>query len=465
MKTIIIPLFDGMITRNLLFTDVKKVLIKRGIRLVLLPPEGKGELYEQKWADGKNIFVDKTPVWKNSRLDSIFINLFLQSIPTKFMRVRQVDWYWYQKKYIFYVVVSILRFFGRFRIYRWLIRKIALLQPVQPAAREIFDRWQPDLIFAPTMIPVIEVSLMRLAKEHGKMTIGMAKSWDNLTSKAFIRVFPDWVIVHNEMQIEEAATLFDYPRERVVVTGIPQMDDYVNSSLIEPREAFCKKLGLDPKKRIFLYAPAGNWMNKLDVEVFEMILDWIDAGEFPNCQILLRLHPAYASKTESFKGRANLVVERPGKQFGERLKSVEFDDEDIHHLASSLKHSDIVFHTASTIGLEAAFLDRPVINLALDGKQKKDYWHSVVRYYDREHCIPFIASGGGRFVKTADELKAAIHDYLKDPSLDHNGRERLVSMLCYKKDGKAGERIGTFIADIVEGKRERYQNQKIGVRL
>lgn len=452
MKTIIIPFFDGIVARNILSTDVKRILVERGIRLVLLPPETKEDLYEQKWADGKNIFVDKTPVWKNSRIDSAIQNLFLQSIPTEFMRIRQVDWYLHNKKYFHYVGVTILRFFGQFKFYRLLIRKFALLvQPIRNEAYKIFEKWKPDAVFLPTMIPAIEVSLARLAKKQGKIVIGMAKSWDNFSSKAFIRVFPDWVIVHNELQIEEAANLFDYPREKVVVTGIPQMDHYRDDSFTVPREEFCKKLSLDPNKKIILYAPAGDWMNPNDKETLEMILGWILDGTLANCQVLLRLHPGYKSRTEELKGRENLVVERPGKRIGDRLKSVEFDEDDMQHLASSIMHSAVVLHTASTIGMESAFLDRPTIHIGFDGLQKLPYWKSVIRYYDREHCVPFVASGGGRLVKSAEEMKQAIMAYLFEPTLDHEGRDRLVSMVCYKADGKAGERIGEFLVEKING--------------
>lgn len=446
MKTVIIPFFDGMIARNILHTDVASILRNCGVRMVIIPPEGKGDLYTKKFSDGKTIFVESSDdVWKNSRLDSILLNIFLQSIPTRFMRIRQVDWYWHNKKYIHYGVVSVLRFLGRFKVYRWCIRKMALFQPIKPRAREIFEKWKPDAVFAPTMISGIEVALLRMAKEKGKITIGMAKSWDNFTSKAFIRVFPDWIIVHNELQIEEAVTLFDYPRDKIVVTGIPQMDHYRDASFIESKSDFCEKLGLDPDKRILLYAPAGDWMNPNDKETLEIILGWIDDGTLQQCQVLVRLHPGYHSRTEELKGRKNLVIERPGKHFGERLKSVEFEEDDMRHLASSLKHSAVVLHTASTIGMEAAYLDRPVIHIGFDGHKKLSYWKSVVRYYDREHCVPLVASGGGRLVKDADELKQALLAYLNTPSLDHEGRERLVTMLCYKPDGCAGKRLGEFL--------------------
>lgn len=451
MKTVIAPFFDGIIARNVLYTDVLPRLRSEGIRLLIIPPEGKEELYREKFDDGVMVRVLPTgSLWKPTFFDSVILNLFLQSIPTRFMRIRQVDWYWHQKKYIHYYAASALRFLGRFYWYRTCIRYLALLQPVRKEIRTLFDEWNPDAVFAPTMIAPLEVGLLRLAKSKGKTTIGMAKSWDNFTSKAFIRVFPDWIIVHNRLQIDEAAQLFDYPKDRIFVSGIPQMDRYQDPSFMEPRAAFCKKLGLDPEKRIILYAPAGDWMNPYDKETLERILDWIEGGEIADCQVLLRLHPGYHSRTEELKGRKHLVVERPGKHFGTRLKSVEFDQDDIHHLANSLHHAAVIIHTASTIGMEAAYLDRPVIHLGFDGNNQLPYWKSVRRYYDREHCVPFVTLGGGRLVQNPEELLKSLNMYLNDPTVDYEGRQRLAQLLCYSFDGKAGERIGSFIAEKVK---------------
>jgi len=451
MKTILVPVFDGMVARNLLYTDVIQTLIKNGgIRVVIVPPNGKADYYQSQFADGKNIFVDKTLFWRKSTSQFVFEKLFLHSIPTNFMHIRQVDWYWNKGKHITYAGVSILRTLGHFHFWHHLLRFFDSLVPVPKYLEDIMDTWQPDMVFAPTMIARDEVALMRLARRRDKKTIGMFKSWDNPTSKAFLRFFPDAIIAHTEIMKQEAIALYGYPAERIFVTGVPQFDAYAHPDFIEPRESFFKKIGADSNKKLITFAPAGDWMTLYDKEILEYILDWIDVGKLPNCQVLLRLHPAYESKTEELAGRAHLVIERPGKHFegvdkNATLKSVEFDLGEIRHLGSTMKWSSVTINTASTLVIESAIFDTPVVLLGFDGDKKLSYWKSVCRYYDREHFVPIVRSGGAPMVKSKEELLRALLNYLEDSKLHHEGRVLIQGEQGYDSQGHAGEKVAQVL--------------------
>jgi hypothetical protein len=44
-----------------------------------------------------------------------------------------------------------------------------------------------------------------------------------------------------------------------------------------------------------------------------------------------------------------------------------------------------------------------------------------------------------------EELLKYINMYLENPSLDKEGRKRIINEQCYKLDGRSGERIGEKI--------------------
>jgi len=450
IKTVLIPIHDGTVSKNLLRTDFLRILKDTdAIRIVLLPAHADLQMYEKEFGQMDKVIIEHSKVYnENDRIEIFFGSIFKHSIPTKFMKIRQVDWYRNQGKYVLYYGTSVLRFLGHSRLWRRFLRVINNLEPIDPKVRAVYEKWKPDIVFAPTMVSRVEVALMRLARRDKKIVIGMPKSFDNLTSKAFLRVHPDVLIVPNETGVKEAVTLYDFPSDRIVVGGICQYDAYVHPEIIEERETFLSKLGLNPQKRTILYAPAGDWMNPTDHEVLAEILKWIDEGIFPNTQVLLRLHPTYESKTEELKGHPNLIVERPGKHFG-NLKWYEFEKEDIKHLANSLYHADVVINTASTMMVEGSIFDTPVISLGFDGYKKMDYWHSVVRYYDREHLVPIATSEGVRLVKSFEELKSSLATYFENPQQDTEGRKEVVKRVCYKLDGKSCERTAQVVLDAV----------------
>jgi len=448
-KTILMPVFDGTITKNLLRTDFLRILLAEGnVRVVLVPPKGKYELYRKEFEQPGTVEVETLPAWRHGKVEDAFGYLYKHSISTHFMKIRQVDWYLHEGKYVHYALASFLRIMGRFPWWRRVLRVLNRLEPIQHEARVLYERWRPDLVFAPTMIPRLEVALMRLAQQDGVPVVGMAKSFDNLASKAYLRVHPDLLIVPNATGVEEAVHLYDYPRERVRVTGICQYDAYVRPDVLEQKDAFFKTLGLDSAKQTILYAPAGDWMNPHDKGTLARILGWIRDGSIPRAQVLLRLHPAYESATEELTGDPHLVVERPGEQHGD-LRRYEFKDADVRHLASSLAYANVIVQTASTLMVEGAIFDTPIIGTAVDGEPDTPYWGSMRRYYDREHVVPVVRSGGMRVVHTPPELLDALRTYLEDPTRDREGRRCAVEAVCYRMDGKSCERTARVLLSLL----------------
>lgn len=444
-KTILMPVYDGTITKNLLRTRFLQLLIANGnVRIVIIPPSGKSELYKKEFEVPGEVEVESDRYWKHDSVEYAFAYLYKHSIPTNFMKIRQVDWYIHKRQYVRYACASTLRFMGRLHWWRRILRKLNYLEPIPREVRELYERWSPDVVFAPTMIPRLENALMKLARADGKTVVGMAKSFDNLTSKAYLRMHPDLLIVPNTTGVDEAALLYDFPRERVRVTGICQYDDYVRPEIFEERGEFFKKLGLDPNKKTILYAPAGDWMNPNDKEILALVLEWIEDGTLPNTQVLLRLHPAYESRTEEFAGNPNIVVERPGQHYGS-FKSYEFVNADVQHLASSLKYADVLVCTASTLMVESAIFDTPIVALGFDADNAQDYWHSVRRYYDREHCVPIVRADGMKIVYSSTDFLNATQEYLAHPEHEYEGRKRIVTAICYKVDGHACERTARAV--------------------
>jgi CDP-glycerol glycerophosphotransferase (TagB/SpsB family) len=122
----------------------------------------------------------------------------------------------------------------------------------------------------------------------------------------------------------------------------------------------------------------------------------------------------------------------------------EILEDDMEHLANSLYHAAVVITTTSTISIDAARFDKPIINMAFDGWEKRPFHKSVRRKFTRHHAHyqPIVKSGGVYIVNTFDEMPAAINRYLEHPEYEQEGRARIVREQCQFTDGKSGERIG-----------------------
>jgi hypothetical protein len=102
---------------------------------------------------------------------------------------------------------------------------------------------------------------------------------------------------------------------------------------------------------------------------------------------------------------------------------------------------------ASTIGVEAAIFDTPVVDVAFDGESPVEPAKSVRRYYRFTHYANVMKRGAQRIAETPDALVGHVASYLLDPSLDREGRRLVVQDQVQFTDGKSSDRIARFVCE------------------
>ncbi len=89
------------------------------------------------------------------------------------------------------------------------------------------------------------------------------------------------------------------------------------------------------------------------------------------------------------------------------------------------------------------------MNVAFDGKKRKEYLKSVRRHFDYSHYRKILKEGGVRVAWSDYELFEIINKYLDDPSLDRDGRQKIVKSQCFQVDGLGQERLLNYIIQFV----------------
>ncbi len=451
MKTILINIYDSTQAKNILRTDVfEKLREKKDIKIVLLVPQNKSDFYKKEFSSD-NVAVDIWLVVGASKLEQFVLFAGRNSIPTHTVRQIQetgldgtgMKWY----RYIFARLFWLL---GHIYLWRRLISAIGYFFFQDAVFNELLKKYQPDLIFLPTIFATNDLRLFKSARKNSIPVVGMIKSWDNLTSKDPLLIKPDWLIVHNEIVKDEAIKIGRYPEGRIFVSGVPQFDIYASGESVGSKEDFFRKMGIDPNKKLILFLAVGSYLAFHEKEMIEFLGSLINGNQlkYP-CQLLVRLHPAFTSDEDKLKSIPNIIVDRPGKFRSSVEASLkdgwDFDKDDIRHLAETLKWSDVAVNFGSTTLIEAAMTNTPVILLGFDAIYEPDYWHAARRLEKREHIMPVIKSKGVRLAGSREELIKFLNDYLADRNPDKENRKRLVREQNYKEDGRAGERIADFL--------------------
>lgn len=438
MKTIFITSFHVLISRNILCAPILKLLTERGWRVVLIMPKKKEE-YFRKTFGGPQVFAEGVPN-KLDRRDDLFKDLALAAVRTsslRTMRRRQMGIERPVMQKVFFFAPLVRRFIPY--LYR-------LTMP-RHSFRELFERYRPSIVFSTDVFSSSDCRILHEARVHGVPTLGMVRSWDNLTTKGGFRVVPDTLLVHNEFAKNEAIRFHGIHPSRMRVIGIPHYDNYIHPPKIS-RAEFLRQMGIPEDKTFFVYAPLGDRIMKVGNVVHTHFYDGelipiIERCLPPNAFLIVRFPPTDTVTVDRTRLSPRVIFSYPGVRFGEGvggIRSSEMSREDDESLFNAIYYSNGVVNSFSSIFVDALFIDRPIIVPAFDPKPVS-YWESVRRVEEFEHLKPVMGSAAVKTAWTPEELAAHLRFYAEDKTRDAPARAALMEKECFSHDGKSSERL------------------------
>jgi hypothetical protein len=449
MKTVFIVLDLGIAIRNVLRTDIFRGLqSEKDLRIVIFSPIVDEDF--RKEFERPGVIVDKVPKWKPNWIVKIARSfkkdIWIEGSEVQAFRMRRLK----KQKFVRNFFIRLLR---RMSSKETLFSGIEILNSIEafftpPLCRQLFEKYKPDLVFYTNLYakdPCIEIE----AQKRKIKTICLLLSWDNPTTKGPFPVKPDKIIVWNEILKDEIVTHHQFDPDKVLISGAPQFDIYSHGEKFRSREDFFKKWGLDPMKKLLTYTTGSPQMILHEPEVVEILYNALQNNMFVEpSQILLRLHPKdIYNRYDIFEGKPGIKIQMPGRSTTHSADKWNPTLDDMYGLAELMHYSDVIINVASTITLDAACFDTPVVNVAFDGYHQEPYNNSYKRYYDYEHYRNVVSTKGIRIAHAPEEMIQMVNLYLSDQSLDAEGRQRLRDELCWKLDGQAGNRIAQHVLD------------------
>lgn len=446
-KTILITCLNPFATRNILFTDVfKRLHHTAGFSIVLVCPDYKLEYFKKHFSLPR-VTIAGIANQNVSRMDIMFRFIGNNSLDNRTRYIHQRRELMRDKKFLKFFFARCVAFLSHFPFYKQCFRRLYMLVARENKFAAIFEKHAPDMVFATDVFHDDDVCFLAEAHTRGIKTIGMVRSWDNITNKGLMRVKPDKLIVHN-LFIQKEAVLYEGMREKdVFVSGMPQFDYYLKERR-SPREDFFKRINLDPRKRLLMFAPHGNRFHRIDWHILVMLKTAMDDGRLPaDLQVLVRFPPNDDVDFGDFVPDHRFAIDRPGRSFKEKSYSDrEWDTEEMRHLADSLAYIDVLLNYNSSITIDAAAFDKPSVGIAFDGwSSPPDIYHSIARFMEYNHTRYLLETGGLWVVRNEEEMIHAITAYLQNPAHHKEERKCIVKMQTWKFDGKAGERIAAYL--------------------
>ncbi len=453
-KTIGIVISEALLVRNILRSGTLEILKQRGYKIVIfLYCKQVPDYFNDEFGD-KNVTVVPIAHLEISRIHRLLIRFTHYYHWNKTMkRFLKYSRHYINKPWIAnYTYLAFLRLVSLFGFILIPVTRLAEYYVFPEKSKEVenaLDQYPVDLLFSSSITGKADNIFLKAAKRRKIVTVSMSKSWDNMT-KMFLRFAPDHVLVQNELLRESAKKLQHFKDNQIHVVGFCQFDWYSRPEIIRSREEHCKKMGLDPNKKIIFFASQGIWFQK-DYTVADKIYDWVKKDEFNEpCQLLVRPHFTNVKNTPiaRFKDKEDVVYDDSFKVSYDFFDNWDPKVPEIVDFANTLYHSDVLVVILSTIALDAACYDKPVINALFgsiykNGKDITPYMNST------DHYTWVLDTKGTAVANNEGELKDWINKFLKDPSIKEKERETLRKELCYKVDGKSSERIADALESIL----------------
>jgi CDP-glycerol glycerophosphotransferase (TagB/SpsB family) len=449
----------GFAARMVIRGGVAQRLILRGAHVTVISPNAD-EAYFQRECESEGIALQQEPggtgrialwfrLYRPYLLEDVFKNPAFRPDFARRFRHRPL-------------AGLALTLLNRMAVRSPLVRRLCKAVEVRvnraPAVKRLLQRVRPDLLVLPNPFGVEETVYLLHARELGIPVACEMLSWDNITTKGSPLLMPDYFISWGPIMTEEMVEVYRFPKERIYECGVPHFDIYHRGDQFIPRDALLRELHLPSERPYLFYGMVAERYCPNEIEILTWLAHQVNRDAFAApCSLVIRPHPLtisgiYASASEDLARLRGLVGPRVALAtptvLSEKL-AWDLPKSDMSHLASLLAGSAMCLNASSTLCLDACTLDRPVIDIAFDGRTDLPYERSARQCLDYIHMAKLLSLGGVRIARSFAELQAHIDAYLRDPNLEQAGRLLSATQECGPRDGRAAERVAISLLQLL----------------
>jgi hypothetical protein len=327
---------------------------------------------------------------------------------------------------------------------------------------DLLDKYQPSLVIAATPGWRLDRYLLREARERLIPTMTTIVGWDNPSSYSIPGAQVDYANCWSEEQKRELVLGSDWDPKSIHIGGVPSYDGYIHKEWVIPRQQYFKLHGLDPQRKLISYACSFVHFapNYLNIEALAGLIS--SEALIEPAQLIVRLHPShFQDKPRIFAEERDRILALEGAcPLVHVVKPIPlggslgyYGGEDMDEKSSMMAHSDVFVTVYSTMVVECAIHDRPIVAAVLDtpgGWNKKGkYSLSLKDIGNWPTHKRFRDSQAGRIAENEEQLRAVLNAYLADPNLDGARRKKFVEQEITFTDGSAGKRTAKFILKVL----------------
>lgn len=426
-------------------------LLEEDLEVVLLVPEFAYEFLKSKYPEATVVPIgdctQKSKLQKLSEFITKNLNLTPMQVLSSKYGIRPGAPKDLKKSYLHGLRVLIAHTLGKWSWFRLRVAPfIHLYVYKEQPLKEIFDTYNPDLVFVPNMSNSQGEEVLREVKRQNLPSIGMVGSWDH-PHKRYQALKTDKVFVWSEVLKEEMVTMQSYKGEDVLVVGAPHYDMFCQKNLIASRDELFAELGLDPQKKLISFY-SGTGRSPDDGDLVDMMVKWNAEGKLSEpVQFYVRTYPGDRigdhAKFDQFESFENVYIDwlEGSYDFGEHTGNIFPDETFMKRLISVYFHSEMVVSAYSSVSVEASIFSKPSLNIQFDGYKDRKFSESLKRFIYQSHCYKLFETNGIIRVNSPEEFLSEINNVLTTPGYNVENIKKMRDKICGELDGGVSKRM------------------------
>lgn len=476
MKRIFISADHGMAIIYFLQSDVVSTLLNAGVEVILLTDDDTREKIAQRFARDGLIFEGLRLKQANDYAREVsprmqWLLAYLRRVGgSRRINTEAMDSHiwevWAENGWKFRLGIWIpsALMILLLRNFSWARKLLVKLQNrfMTNIYSDLFDKYKPDMVIASTPGWRMDRYLLRESAKRGIPNMTVIVGWDNSSSYNVSGADVQYATCWSQLQKDELVYGSDWNPENVNIGGIPSYDGYFRKQWLMPRDEYFKLHKLDPNRKLISYASsfvhfAPNFPN---IEALAKLASSDSLAE-PS-QLLIRLHPSH------FQDKPKIFAEERARVFELEKKYPHvhvvqpvalggslgyYGGEDMDEKSSMMAYSDVVVTVYSTMLVETAVHDTPMIAATIDipgGWNKKNKFSLPLKEIgDWPTHKRFRDAKAGRVAENESQLREALNLYLANPAADAQERRKFVEEEIAFTDASSGKRTAEFILSLL----------------
>jgi hypothetical protein len=338
--------------------------------------------------------------------------------------------------------------------YTFLKNKEKILIESQPYFNEFSTKLQNiniQGVFTVSAYLFFEEVICRIANKLSIPVYYSVLSFDNLSNRGQFSFEAKAYFVWNEINKKEIENLIKHQENKstISIVGVPQFDFYYKGHEFAKNSIEWKReKGISENRPVILYGANSKYFISNEKNLIREIDIAITNGIIVNSPIILvRPHPtdSIVDWVEFAKNCKNVIIEKSIDENesvdGINNKYSNFTINDVIKLTSSLANSDVHINIGSTMALDGASFNKPIICPYFSPNLNRTDNKIIRGFYWSDHYKAISQSGGIALPKNYTELFKELNIGLLTPEKNSEKRLNMLQNLISNLDGNSTDKL------------------------